>query len=80
MRIPARRQYLAKKKTVIMPERHCDHQIQFPAIPFLATTPVTNSGVSAANVVATIEVPASHHDTFRPETKNSSVLPEERRR
>jgi len=37
-------------------------------------------GVSAANVVATIEVPASHHDTFLPETKNSSVLPEERRR
>ena len=25
-----------------MPERHCDHQIQLPAIPFLATTPVTN--------------------------------------
>ena len=39
-----------------MPERHCDHQIQLPAIPFLATTPVTKSGVSAAKVVATIDV------------------------
>ena len=29
------------------------HQIQFPAIPFRATSPVTTSGVSAANVVAT---------------------------
>ena len=36
--------------------------------------PVTASGVSAANVVATIEVPASHHGTLRPERKNSSTL------
>src|SRR5246127_5058416 len=80
VKIPARRQYRAKKKTVIMPDKHCDHQIQLPEIPCFATTPVTNSGVSAANVVATIDVPASHHETLRPETKNSSVLPEERRR
>ena len=40
--------------------------------------PVTTSGVSAANVVATIDVPASHHGTFRPERKNSVVLPRAR--
>ena len=49
-------------------------------MPFFATRPVTRSGVSAAKVVATMEVPASHQETLRPETKNSSVLPEERRR
>ncbi len=80
MRISERRQYRAKKNTVIIPERHCDHHSQFPEIPFFATSPVTSKGVSAANVVATIDVPASHHDTFLPETKNSSVLPEERLR
>jgi hypothetical protein len=36
--------------------------------------PVTASGVSAAKVVATIEVPASHQGTCRPERKNSSKL------
>ena len=46
----------------------------------VATTPQTNRGVSAAKVVATIEVPASHQDTSLPETKNSSVLPPARRR
>jgi len=51
-----------------------------PEMPFLATSPATSSGVSAAKVVATIDVPANHHDTFRPDTKNSSVLPEERLR
>ena len=43
-------------------------------MPFFATNPVTASGVSAANVVATIEVPASHQGTLRPERKNSLVL------
>ena len=33
-----------------------------------------NFQVSAANVVATIEVPASHHGTLRPERKYSSKL------
>ena len=51
------------------------HHSQFPAIPKLATSPVTASGVSAANVVATIDVPASHHVTCRPPAKNSSVEP-----
>ena len=50
------------------------HQIQLPAMPLLATSPVTASGVSAAKVVATIEVPASHQETFRPETKKSLTL------
>src|SRR5882762_6601513 len=40
----------------------------------VATRPVTTSGVSAANVVATIDVPASHHGTFLPERKNSAVF------
>jgi hypothetical protein len=43
-------------------------------MPFLATSPVTTSGVSAANVVATIEVPANHHVTLRPEIKKSLTL------
>jgi len=41
--------------------------------------PVTTSGVSAAKVVATMDVPASHHGTLRPERKNSVVLPRARR-
>ena len=35
---------------------------------------VTRFGVSLLNVVATMEKPASHHGTARPETKNSDVL------
>jgi hypothetical protein len=35
---------------------------------------VTASGVSAANVVATIDVPAIHHGRLRPETKYSTKL------
>ena len=35
---------------------------------------VTRLGVSLLNVVATIDSPASHHGTARPETKNSDVL------
>ena len=49
------------------------HHSQFPATPLRATSPVTTSGVSAANVVATMEVPASHQGTFRPERKYSAV-------
>ena len=58
-----------------MPERQRLHQIQLPEMPWVATRPQTKSGVSAAKVVATIEVPASHQETSRPETKNSSVDP-----
>ena len=49
-----------------------DHQSQLPAIPYFTVRPVTASGVSAAKVVATIEVPASHQGTARPERKYSS--------
>jgi hypothetical protein len=35
---------------------------------------VTRFGVSLLKVVATIERPASHHGTDRPEAKNSDVL------
>src|ERR1043165_9306662 len=35
---------------------------------------VTRLGVSALKVVATIDRPASHHGTERPEAKNSDVL------
>ncbi len=40
-------------------------------MPCVATMPVTASGVSAANVVATIEVPAIHQGRVRPERKYS---------
>src|SRR3954453_8687492 len=50
------------------------HHSQLPATPFDATMPVTTSGVSAAKVVATIEAPASHQETLRPEMKYSSRL------
>ena len=43
-------------------------------MPPTATIPVTASGVSAAKVVATMEVPASHQGTLRPERKNSLTL------
>ena len=55
-----------------MPLITMHHQSQLPAIPYLTVSPVTTSGVSAANVVATIEVPASHHGTARPDRKYSS--------
>src|SRR3954468_21474078 len=50
------------------------HQHQFPATPFLRTMSVTRFGVSLLKVVATMERPASHQGTLRPETKNSEVL------
>jgi hypothetical protein len=45
------------------------HQSQFPATPYFDTSPATASGVSAAKVVATIEVPANHQGRERPDTK-----------
>ena len=35
---------------------------------------VTRFGVSLLNVVATMDRPASHHGTARPEAKNSEVF------
>src|SRR5712691_7132589 len=70
----ARRQRRAKKKTVSIPLMTKFHQSQLPATPLVATSAATTSGVSAAKVVATIAVPASHHGTWRPERKYSSRL------
>ena len=66
---PERRHSAAKKKTVNSPLAAMFHHSQLPAMPFAATKPVTASGVSTANVVATIDVPVSHHGAFPPETK-----------
>src|SRR5215470_9082384 len=74
---PERRHKRAKRNTVIIPDSSDAHHSQLPAIPCVYTRPVTASGVSAEKVVATIEVPASHQETSRPEAKYSSMfLPE----
>src|SRR5215475_2074831 len=70
----ARRHNRAKKNTVSIPLISMFHHNQFPATPCDDTKPVTTSGVSAANVVATIDAPASHHGTARPEMKYSLRL------
>ena len=75
---PERRQRRAKKNTVATPVSTKAHHCQLPATPYLRTCSVTQFGVSDENVVATIERPASHHGTERPEAKNSAVLPLER--
>lgn len=55
---PALLQNLAKKKVVSIPPDKKLHQIQFPDIPLEPTNSVTAKGVSAAKVVATMEIPA----------------------
>ncbi len=72
--MPDRRHSRENRNTVSIPLATMFHHSQLPAMPLRATSPVTTSGVSAANVVATIEVPASHHGTLRPERKNSVVF------
>src|SRR5579884_4301480 len=74
VRTPERRHSAAKKNTVRIPLAAMFHHSQFPAIPFFATKPVTASGVSTANVVATIDVPVSHHGAARPDRKYSPTL------
>ncbi len=71
---PDRRQSRANRNTVSIPLATEFHHSQLPAMPLRATMPVTASGVSAAKVVATIEVPASHHGTLRPDRKNSLMF------
>src|SRR5579864_5403708 len=71
---PERRQSRAKKKTVETPVSVKAHQTQFPATPRRRTMSATRFGVSLLKVVATIERPASHQGTERPETKNSEVF------
>ena len=57
-----------------MPVSKNDHHNQLSATPFSRTMLVTKFGVSVLNVVATIEIPTSHHGAARPAVKNSSVL------
>src|SRR3954466_5638127 len=57
-----------------MPVSRNDHHTQFPATPLRRTMSVTRLGVSLLKVVATIDRPASHHGTDRPEAKNSVVF------
>src|ERR1700710_3110182 len=76
---PERRQSRAKKKTVATPVRTNAHHCQLPATPYWRTCWVTQLGVSLLKVVATIERPASHQGTDRPDAKNSVVLLPERR-
>src|SRR4029077_9910129 len=71
---PDRRQSRAKKNTVATPVRTKAHHCQLPATPNLRTCSVTQLGVSLLKVVATMESPASHHGTERPEAKNSVVF------
>ena len=54
------------------------HHCQLPATPSVRTKFATRLGVSLENVVATMESPASHQGTDRPEAKNSAVLFPER--
>src|SRR5690348_12474173 len=71
---PDRRHSLAKKNTVATPVSTNAHHCQLPATPNLRTCSVTQFGVSLLNVVATIDRPASHHGTDRPDAKNSVVF------
>src|SRR5678815_4838088 len=71
---PDRRHSRAKKKTVATPVRTIAHHCQLPATPYCRTCCVTQFGVSLLNVVATIDRPASHHGTDRPDAKNSAVF------
>src|SRR6476660_9483317 len=71
---PDRRQSRAKKKTVATPVSTIAHHCQLPATPYCRTCCVTQFGVSLLNVVATMDNPASHQGTARPEAKNSDVL------
>src|SRR5690349_17284228 len=57
-----------------MPVSRNAHQLQFAATPPVRTKLVTRFGVSVLNVVATIEMPTSHHGAARPDVKNSVVL------
>src|SRR5882672_4170611 len=71
---PDLRHSRAKKNTVERPVSTNAHHCQLPATPYWRTCWVTQFGVSLLNVVATIERPASHHGTERPEAKNSEVF------
>src|SRR5262245_35296429 len=69
-----RRHQRAKKNTCSTPPTAKHHHTQFFHTPPSRTQPVTTSGVSALKLVATIDVPASHHPIVRPLRKYSSTL------
>jgi hypothetical protein len=62
-----------------MPVIRNAHHSQFVLTPPVRTRSVTRFGVSAEKVVATIEVPSSHHGAVRPERKYCSRLRPARR-
>ena len=66
-------------KVAITTGRTSAHQNQLPAMPSVATRPAMASGVSAAKVVATIDVPASHQGSSRSAAKKDSVVAPARR-
>ena len=56
-------------KTVTMPVKRKAHQAQLPDTPCWRTRSVTRFGVSALNVVATMDVPSNHQGMARPPRK-----------
>src|SRR5690349_13427571 len=62
-----------------MPVSRNAHHTQFSATPCSRIRFVTRLGVSVLKVVATIEIPMSHHGAARPDVKNSAVLDPARR-
>src|SRR3989442_1028851 len=54
-----------------MPVTAKAHHTQFWLTPPVRTRSVTRFGVSVEKVVATSDTPRSHHDTRRPDRKNS---------
>src|SRR5256885_1322095 len=62
-----------------MPVKTNPPHTQLPATPVRRTMSVTRFGVSLEKVVATIDNPASHHGTERPDAKKSAVDFPERR-
>src|SRR5688500_6377953 len=69
VRTSARLQSCAKKKVVSIPPIRKFHQSQFPDIPLSSTNSATARGVSAANVVATMDNPAINQGRLRPPRK-----------
>ena len=57
-----------------MPVMRKAHHSQFMLTPPVRTKSVTRLGVSVEKVVATIEVPSSHHGSLRPDRKYCSRL------
>ena len=55
-----------------MPVSRNAHQTQLYDTPCDRTKSVTKLGVSVLNVVATIDVPTSHHGADCPDAKNSA--------